>query len=172
MSYVRLATHSDVTMLVELGRRVHAGTRFAAYDYNDLRVAANMTTLIEIGQEQDGTHAVFIAEDRRDSPVGVLLGAVERPIFSDLPVANVLVYYVFPEKRMTGAGFRLLTAFRRWAENRSAFEICVSINSGADLPRTERFLTRLGFRQTGGNFSLQAKSERPALNRAVTDEEY
>jgi hypothetical protein len=55
---------------------------------------------------------------------------------------------------MGGAGLRLLTAFRGWAENRRVFELSVGINSGANLDKTDRFLTRLGFKHTGGNYVM------------------
>lgn len=172
MTTIRCATLEDVPALIELGRRVHGETRFSEYDYNLTRVTENVTNIIKIGQNTRGTHCFFIAQDDQGEAAGVLIGVIERQLFSDLPVANVIVYYVFPNKRMSGAGFKLLSAFRKWADARSAFEICVGINSAAQIGRTHRFLMRVGFRQTGGNYSLQAKSERPALNRPAWGEEF
>jgi L-amino acid N-acyltransferase YncA len=169
---VRLATPADIAALVKVGHRIHSETRYAAYDYNLERVTVNLTDIVCRQQDQHGTHAVFIADDHRQEIVGVLIGAIERHIFSDLPVANMLVYYVFPDKRMSGAGFKLLTAFRRWAENGAAFEVCASINSAVHLERSDRFLVRLGFLRTGGNYSLRTRSIRPALNRQVAEDEY
>ncbi len=119
---VRCASADDVATISELGRRIHAETRFSAFDYNEQRVVKSMETIINIGQSA-GTHCVLIAEDRLGSVAGILLGVIERHIFSDLPVASIMMYYVFPEKRMSGAGFKLLSTFRRWGENRSAFEM-------------------------------------------------
>lgn len=169
---VRIATAADIAALVKVGQRIHGETRYAAYDYNLARITANLTEIICNGQEQKGTHAVFIADDHRAQIVGVLIGAIERQIFSDLPVANMLVYYVFPDNRMSGAGFKLLTAFRRWAENSAAFEVCVSINSAVHLERSDRFLVRLGFLRTGGNYSLRTRSIRPALDRPMNEDDY
>ena len=56
-------------------------------------------------------------------------------------------YDVLAEKRMGGAGLRLLTAFRKWAENRGAHELSTGVNM-------DRFLRKLGFRLTGGNYSF------------------
>ena len=39
-------------------------------------------------------------------------------------------------------------------ENRAAFEISAGVNSGYAMDKMDRFLRRLGFRQTGGNYSL------------------
>ncbi|MDO8300473.1 GNAT family N-acetyltransferase [Lacisediminimonas sp.] len=153
---IRYANTNDVPTLAILGRRIHAETRFAAFDYSTLRVTENLYDIIELGQNERGTNCLLIAEDERGSIAGVLIGVIERHLFSDLPVASVMVYYVFPEKRMSGAGFKLISAFRRWAENRSAFEICVGINSATQLERSDRLLTRIGFERTGGNYSLQS----------------
>ena len=166
---VRLATLADVPTLTILGQRVHAETRFAAYDYDAVRVADNLAGIIELGQNTNGTHCLLLAEDGRSEVAGVLIGLIERHLFSDLAVANVLVYYVFPDKRMSGAGFRLITAFRKWAENRSAFEICIGINSAAHVHRTDRFLTRIGFQRTGGNYSMQSRSGSPVLTEEAND---
>lgn len=152
---IRFATLNDVPAFVELGRGFHAMTRFAAYDYDPERVAGQLRAAIEVGQNQNGTHCFLVAEDSRGRPVGGLIGCVERHFFSDQPVASVVQYVVLPEKRMGGAGLKLLTAFRRWAENRGAYELCAGVNSGTDLEKMDRFLRKLGFRMTGGNYSLR-----------------
>jgi len=156
---IRLATLSDIPAGVELGRRMHAVTRFAAYDYDGERVARNLRGFIEIGQNGKGSHCFFVAADSAGQMVGVLLGCVERHFFSDLPVASVIHYDVLPERRMSGAGLRLLTAFRMWAENRGVFELSVGVNSGVEIEKMDRFLTRLGFARTGGNYSMGLKQK-------------
>ncbi len=75
------------------------------------------------------------------------------PPYTELPVASIIHYDVLPEKRMSGAGLKLLAAFRKWAESRGVFELSVGINSGTDIGRMDRFLKRLGFRLTGGKYS-------------------
>lgn len=149
---IRSATLEDIPALVELGRRLHALTRFRIYDYNASRVGEQLRALIE---NRRGSHCFFVAEDGTGIPAGALIGCVERHFFSDLPVASIVQLVVLPERRMGGAGLRLLSAFRKWAENRDAFEICAGVNSGTDIGRMDRFLKRLGFRLTGGNYSLR-----------------
>jgi N-acetylglutamate synthase-like GNAT family acetyltransferase len=151
---IRFATPADVPALAELGRKFHALTRFAAYDYNQDRVAQQLYATIETGQKRNNTHCFFVAEDSQGQPVGALIGCVEQHFFSEQLVASIIHYDVLPERRMTGAGLRLLTAFRKWAENRGAVELNAGVNSGVHLERTDRFLRKLGFRQTGGNYSL------------------
>lgn len=151
---IRFATLQDIPACVEGGRRMHALTRFAMYDYNAERVANNLRAVVETGQTGKGTHCFFVAQDGDGQIAGALIGCVERHFFSDLPVASVIHYDVLPERRMSGAGLRLLTAFRQWAQNRGVFELSVGINSGVAIDKMDRFLTKLGFTQTGGNYAL------------------
>lgn len=161
---IRFATLNDIAACIELGRRMHSVTRFAAYDFNTERVAQNLRAVIEVGQNGKGTHCFFVAESAQGEIVGALIGCVERHFFSDLLVASVIHYDVLPEKRMGGAGIKLLSAFRKWAENRGAFELSVGINSGVEIEKMDRFLKRLGLHLTGGNYSLRLASGGAAVN--------
>lgn len=148
---IRFATAEDVPALVELGRFFHSLTRFKAYDFTAEKVAANLRGMIE---SKHGTHCCFVSQDRDGVLIGALIGCVESHFFSDKLVASLIHYDVLPERRMGGAGLRLLTAFKKWAENRGAFEVCVGVNSGVEIDRMDRFLKKLGFQMTGGNYSL------------------
>lgn len=105
-----------------------------------------------------GTHCCFVAQDGDGAVIGVLIGCVERHFFSDRLVASIIHYDVLPERRMSGAALRLMSAFRKWAENRRAVELSAGVNSGAHIDKTDKFLRRLGFVQTGGNYALALKS--------------
>ncbi len=157
---IRFATLEDVPTFVELCRRFQAMTRFAAYDFNAARFAQQIRAVIETGQNRNGTHCFFVAEDSQGQAVGGLIGCIEQHFFSEMLVASIIHFDVLPEKRMGGAGLRLLTAFKKWAENRKAVELSVGVNSGVDLDKMDRFLRKLGFRHTGGNYSLGLGSGR------------
>lgn len=148
---IRFATLDDIPAFVELTPRFLSHTRFLSYEYNPERIATNLRAVIE---NTHGTHCFFVAEDADSNPVGCLIGCTERHFFSDQVVASVIHYDVLPEKRMGGAALKLLTAFKKWAENRSAFELAVGINSGTDLKQMDSFLRKLGFQMTGGNYSM------------------
>ncbi|MBI5790272.1 MAG: hypothetical protein HZA63_02230 [Rhodocyclales bacterium] len=148
---IRFAKLEDVPALVELGRRIHAVTRFSQFEFNPDRVAGNLAALI---QDTRGMYCFFVAEDSTGLPVGGLVGCVERHVFSDQLVATLIHYDVLPEKRMGGAALRLMIAFRKWAENRGVFELNAGISSGVELKKMDRFLRKLGFRFIGGNYSL------------------
>jgi len=156
---IRFATRADIPACIEIGRRMHAVTRFAAYDFNAERLAQSLGAVIDSGHAK-GTHCFFVAEDATGQLIGGLIGCIERHFFSDLLVASIIHYDVLPEKRMSGAGLKLLVAFRKWAENRGAFELSVGINSGVEMDKMDRFLKKIGFRQTGGNYALPLAGKR------------
>jgi len=151
---IRFGTLDDVPDFVELARIFLSQTRYKNYDFNGERLAVNLRAVIE---KPNDTHCFFIAEDASGKSVGCLIGCTERHFFSDQIVASVIHYDMLPEKRMGGGGLKLLTAFKKWAENRGAHELSVGINSGANLNRMDSFLRKLGFELTGGNYSMQLK---------------
>lgn len=153
---IRFATMDDIPTFVEMGRTFHSTTRFHVYDYNAERLAANLRAVIENKQK---THCFFVAEDSQGEAIGCLVGCIESHFFSDKLVASIIHYDVLREKRMGGAGLKLLTAFRKWAENRGGFELSVGINSGTDLKQMDSFLRKLGFQLTGGNYSMVMQQE-------------
>ncbi len=146
---IRLATLQDVPALVEIGRRMHALTRFRKFDYNAAKVARTFTDLLAKGQHK---YVFFAAEDSARCIVGGLIGVLEQHIFSDALTANVMHYDVLPEARMGGHGVRLLRAFEQWCANRKVVEIGFGINSGEDLDRLARFAQRMGYGKVGENF--------------------
>lgn len=152
---IRFATQQDVPAFVDMGRRFHAMTRFCVYDYDAERVSKSLSAVL---QNPRGSHCFFVAEDSDGQAVGGLIGCIEQHFFSSQSVASVVHYDVLPEKRMGGAGVRLLIAFKQWAQNRGAVELSAGVNSGTDLPKLDKFLRRMGFKMTGGNYSLMLSS--------------
>lgn len=148
---IRFATLHDIPSFVELARTFQVRTRFKDYAFNAERVADNLRAAVE---NPRGTHCFFVAVDSNEQPIGCLIGCAERHFFSDQVVASVIQYNLLPDKRMSGAGLKLLTAFKKWAENRGAYELAVGINSGTDLQQMDSFLRKLGFQMTGGNYSM------------------
>lgn len=151
---IRFATQEDIPALVEVGRRIHAETRFKQFAFRPDRVAENLAAVIK---DTRGVHCFLVAEDSAGLAVGGLLGSIERHLFSDQFVATLIDLVVLPDKRMSGAGLRLMLAFRQWAENRGAGEVNAGVSSGVALERMDRFFRRLGFRFIGGNYSMTIK---------------
>jgi L-amino acid N-acyltransferase YncA len=150
---IRLAQLEDVPVFVQIGKKFHANTRFRVYPYHPELVSRTLTGLIT--RKGAGKYVFFVAEDSTGQAVGCLVGCLEGYIFSDKPVANIVHFDVLPEKRMSGAALRLLTAFRTWAENRGVMELCAGVNSGENLDKLDRFFKKLGFEATGGNYAMR-----------------
>lgn len=164
---IRAAKMEDIPALLDLGRSIHATTRFKQFEFSPERVASNLTAVI---QDKRGIYCFLVAEDATGVAVGVLIGCLERHIFSDEQIVATLIHYdVLAEKRMGGTGLRLLSAFRKWAENRGAFELNAGISSGTDLVKLDRFMRKLGFQQTGGNYSLMLGTQKETK---VTEDEH
>lgn len=149
---IRFAHIDDVPAFVEIGRRIHATTRFQIYPFQPEQVTRTLTQLIN--SKGGGKYVFLVAEDSAGVPAGGLIGCLEQHIFSDRPIANIVHFDVLPEKRMGGAALRLLTAFRKWAENRGVLELCAGVNSGEDLDKLDRFFKKLGYTAVGGNYAM------------------
>jgi len=147
---IRFATPEDIPALVQLGKRMHAITRFRSFSYNEARVAACLRVALV---EQKNRHACFVAEGAGGQLAGVLLAVLERHIFSDQLVASVMHYDVLPEKRMAGYGVKLLRAFEAWATRRGVAELFLGANSAADEGSPTQFVQRLGYSRVGENFA-------------------
>ena len=148
---IRFGTLQDVPAFVEAGRAVHASTDLKRFEYNTERVAETLRGII---QRPEGSHCFIVAVGDDGSATGWIIGCIERHFFSDHLVASIINYGVLPEKRMSGAGLKLLMAFRKWGENRGAIELNAGVSSGIDLKKMDRFMLKLGFHLTGGNYSL------------------
>lgn len=151
---IRFATLDDIAACIGLGRKLQQMTRFAHFPYEPARVEEQLRRLITIGQQVRRSHCVLLAEADDGQLAGGLIGCIESHLFSSLPVASVIVYGVLPERRMSGAALRLMKAFIRWAQQRGAKELNAGINSARHTRRSERFLQKMGFIRTGGNYAL------------------
>ena len=152
---IRFARITDIPACIELGHQLHQITRFSRYAFEPERIAASLHSLITIGQDQKRSHCLLLAENSGAQLTGCLLACIERHVFSDQPVASLITFGVLPQNRMGGTALKLLDAFKRWAQNRGAFEINAGVNSGLDIDKTDRLMKRLGFEATGGNYALR-----------------
>ena len=62
---------------------------------------------------------------------------------------------IFPDHRGSRAAILLLKALRRWAHEAGAADLHVNNTTAIDAARTDKFLRKMGFRQTGGNYVLE-----------------
>lgn len=147
---VRLARDAaDIETMIALGRRLHGESRFHALPYEETR-------LREFGRVglANGNPGLIVAE-RDGAMVGMAVVVLGEHFFSAAQTATVQLIYVVPEARGGAAAVKLLRAIRTWSERAGAHDIHLNVTTAIAPARTDKFLRRMGFRQTGGNYVLE-----------------
>lgn len=155
---IRLATINDIPECVELGRQFHAFTRFREYKFNPDRLSKSLAAVVN---DRGGNYVFFVAEDSQGVLVGALIAGLQRHFFSDKVYASIVHYDVLPDKRMSGAGLRLMRAFQSWSKGKNVFELCAGVNSGTNIDVLDQYFSKLGFQKIGGNYALKLKKHEP-----------
>ena len=167
---LRLATVADVPAMVEKGRLAHSESRFSRFPYDERKLVAGLAALIAM-QESSGSHLCLLAESGDGRLIGMFIGSMEEYFFTRSKSANSVLLWVHPDFRGSAAALRLIRAFCTWAGKRGAVEVSIPIESGVRMAKTDRFLQRLGFVQTGGNYSIPLRTdsapEPASLNRPI-----
>lgn len=148
--FVRLAhDEADIRAMIALGHRLHAESRYRALPLDDTR-------MLEIGRRGlANRNPGLIVAERDGQLVGMAVVTIGEHFFSPALTATVLLLYVAPEARGGAAAVKLLRALRRWAAQAGADDLHLNVTTGIELTKTDRFLRRMGFRQTGGNYVLE-----------------
>ena len=160
---IRNAASTDITSLIQFGYLIHAESKFSTLDFDPDKVRKTLEGIIE---SKNGTHCCFIAENTEKQLIGVFIGCVEEYFFSKSLMAHSVLIYVHPKWRGSSAAVKFIHAFRQWALNREALEVCIGVASGVTIGRTDRFLKRLGFSVTGGNYSMVIRNQQEGERRA------
>ena len=150
---VRLAAMTDVDATLRLGVQMHAESRFRVYPMNLEKTRASMEKLIS----NPLAGCILLAEHPRAGVVGMLAGYVVDYFFSDALVAQDSYFFVHPDHRGSPAALKLLIAFRRWAENRNASELCINMSVDVQQERFNKFMSHMQFTPCGANFVLPLK---------------
>lgn len=146
---IHLSELTDIDDIMALGARMHQESRFRIYPAHVDKSRASIEKLIN----NPLVGCVLLARNHAGIAVGMLAGYVVDYFFSDALVAQDSYFFVAPEYRGSSAALKLLIAFRRWAENRNASELCINMSVDVDQERFNRFMTHLGFRNCGSNFT-------------------
>lgn len=147
---IRLAANeADILAMIALGRQMHAEGRFRKFPYDEARLLA--AGRAGLGK---GNPGLLIAE-RNGQVIGMIVAFAGEQFFSPVKVATSQLFYVAKEARKGRAAVLLLRGLRAWAKAAGAAEVNLNTTIGLDLARTDRFLRKLGFRQTGGNYVLE-----------------
>ncbi|OFX12212.1 MAG: hypothetical protein A2516_03395 [Alphaproteobacteria bacterium RIFOXYD12_FULL_60_8] len=149
---VRLAKDAaDIDAMIEMGRRLHAESRFRT-------LPLEIDRMQEVGRRglKDGNPGLIVAE-RDGQMVGMAVVLLGEYYFAPVRTATVQLLYVLPEARGGAAAVKLLRALRRWSAENRAHDLHINVTTAIDTARTDRFLRRMGFKQTGGNYVLEGE---------------
>ncbi|MBC7952270.1 MAG: HlyD family type I secretion periplasmic adaptor subunit [Rhodospirillaceae bacterium] len=97
----------------------------------------------------------LMVDGRDGKVVGMAIVALGEHFFSPALTATAQLIYVVPEARGGAAAVKLLRALRRWAAQAGAEDLHINVTTGIHPDRIDRFLRRMGFKQTGGNYVLE-----------------
>lgn len=144
---IRLASASDESALLAMGRAMHAESRFAHYPLHEDK----LKQVVAVALQEPKGHCILIAESSSTGPVGMLGGYVLPLFFTDALIAQDKFFYVLTEHRGSSAAVKLLMAFERWAGNRQVSEININMSVDIDTARFDRFMQHAGYRACGQN---------------------
>lgn len=144
MTRLRLAEHSDVDALVEMGAEMIAGSSFAPMGYAPEKVAEFVRRAIDQG-------FAAVSEDA-DALTGVILGDVVEPWYSQHRMGVEHVLYVRPQYQGTRAALMLATAWIRWCRSQGAKQLRPGTAAGS--PAADRLYAALGFRPVGSLYVM------------------
>ena len=141
------ANAGDVETLIELCEHMHDETAYAFLPFD----RAKVRRVIEAYLANPASHCVLVVRSE-NTPVGMLLGYISEYDFCDATIACDSVFYVLPQFRSWRAAAGLIRAFRDWAAERGAREVCMGISSNVEVARITKLYERLGLTCIGGTF--------------------
>ncbi|MCJ0762040.1 GNAT family N-acetyltransferase [Variovorax terrae] len=144
MSQPRFAQASDIPRLVELGRRIHAESRYAWMPYSAQRAWRYLEQALPSKQ-----HCAMVVQQSDGSLAALLLASAQQYAFSNNFAVQIDVFYVLPQLRGSPAALRLLGALRKWADNRDVVEIWLLDRFTGAPNRNHRLLEKLGLTAVG-----------------------
>ena len=149
-----LDSESDIDETLPLALAAHEESRHREYPLDPERRRRFLAERFLA----DRTRYGFLVARYGGRPVGMLTCLAERLHYTEVTVVSCLSFYVLGEYRRTLLGGRvavkLIDAGRRWALNRRAVELQLHVTNGIHIGQTDRVFRKLGFRQTGGNYTL------------------
>ena len=147
---IRFAQKEDVPEVLDMCKALFAESRFRHYAFSDAKVIAAIESMLV----NEPAACILLAQRSDGDLAGMLAGYATEFFFCTGVVVQDRLFYVKPEYRGSPAAIKLLLAFRQWAEQRSADELCINMSVAIDMARFNKLMTHLGFKCSGSNFSL------------------
>ena len=144
---IREATVEDLDFMVASGSLMAKEGHYSIYGFNADKTRAVIEHMINA---ENG----FVVVSESDGVLkGWMLASCSEQWFSNDKVAYDLVLYFLPEYRGGSDAFRMVKAYREWAEGQGATEIRIGTTTGVNEDRTARLYEKAGFESFGKIFT-------------------
>jgi len=149
---IRIAVHTDVDRLVELGRSMwEESPTYSAYDFNESKLRIWLELVI------DNQNGVILVYERDKQIIGGMVGWHEEQFFGHDRVLCDLALFVEPGKRGSMAGAALIKAYVEYGRDLGVAQIVLSNSSGVNRDRIARLYERLGMKHCGYVYAFNNK---------------
>lgn len=145
---LRVANEEDIAEIVEVGKIMHAESRYSSQVYDPGCVADSIRNVMR------GNGAVFVVE-HEGSIVGGIICCISRKWFNNELSAGELALFVKPENRQGMIAVKLISAFKKWAKAMGATEIIMGITTQVNQEGAERLYLATGFDEVGKLFKYE-----------------
>lgn len=150
---IRYAEEKDLDRLVELGKQMHAESKYAIYNFDSAKLRNHLWSGI---WHDDG---ILIVSEKDGEIIGGFYGWMSEQYFGNDKVAVDLALFVQQDKRGAMAGALLVKRFIEIAKEKGAAQIVISNSTGVDKDRVGQLYEKLGMEHVGYVYSLNNKEE-------------
>jgi GNAT superfamily N-acetyltransferase len=136
---IRQATADDIQSLVVLGKIMHDETSYKHVEYAPEKVAKTCQLMI--------TNGFLMVAEKDGEVVGVMMGDVVTPWYTDERMGIDYCLYIYPEHRNGLIAVRLIKKFEEWCIAMGATQIRPGVGTGDK--NVSRLYKSLGFNSVG-----------------------
>lgn len=144
---VRPAKRADLTAIMELGKLLHAESRYRTLSFSPTKVSDTFNTLLK------GAGCVFVAE--LDGEIlGGIAGWLSPTWYGVEPSLMEVALFITPEHRHDDVAESLIMAFVNFGKSRGCTLIQSGVVSGVEQEKTEALYQRLGGQNHGSLYEF------------------
>jgi hypothetical protein len=154
LKIIRATRIEEITEIRDIAHEFHAESRYAHLPFSEEKFARFCSNSLLRPEENIALYVQY-----RGKTVGILTaGSGDYYLGEGGRLVTVYVMYVSARVRDTllggKIGVRLIRMVSEWARAQLAEELHIHSTSGIDPERTDKLLSRLGFKTYGGNYAI------------------
>lgn len=144
---VRPAKRADLTAIMELGKLLHAESRYRTLSFSPTKVSDTFNTLLK------GAGCVFVAE-LKGKIVGGIAGWLSPTWYGVEQSLMEVALFITPEHRHGAVAESLIMAFVSFGKRQGCTLIQSGVVSGVEQEKTEALYQRLGGQKHGSLYEF------------------